>query len=389
MKSNLPRSTLLHDSAACTALVRCATTAVAASLVVLLAVSLTACGSSKDKAPSQSLAQVNGSDITVLQMNEELARSKVSPNQKEAATKQLLEGLIDRQLLQNEALRDKVDRDPQVVQAIERAKSQILTQAYLQKRVANIDKPSKADIEAYYDAHPEIFAQSKTYAMHEIIIATADVNAEANALIAKAASLEEVTVWMQSHKIQFTNNQLTRSATDLPSSLLKKLQGMSKGQLFTATEGDRTIVVELFDLRDNPVTFDAAAAQIGQYLMNEKNKAAAEAEVARLRANAKIVYLNQAGNTEVADKAVDKAVDKADNKSVDKSATAIAQTAPANAPTPAAPAAPAVSTPIAAPITAVTAVQKSGAVTGAEAGAVAATPVVTEDQIKRGVAGLR
>ena len=106
----------------------------AVAMIVLLA----SCGGSKDKIASQSLAQVNDSDITVLQLNEEFVRSKVPEAQKEAATKQLLEALIDRQLLQSEALRDKVDRDPQVVQAIERAKSQILTQAYLQKRLINL-----------------------------------------------------------------------------------------------------------------------------------------------------------------------------------------------------------------------------------------------------------
>ena len=359
---------------------------VARGVMMVVVTLLAACGGSKEKAPSQSLAQVNGSDITVLQMNEELARSKIPIAQKEAATKQLLEALIDRQLLQNEALRDKVDRDPQVVQAIERAKSQILTQAYLQKRLANVAKPGKADIETYYNTHPEIFAQSKIYALHELIIATADVNGELSALLAKAASLEEIATWMQVHKVQFTHNQLTRNAVDLPPPLLKKLQEMRKGQLFTVTEGDRSVVVELFDTRDNPVALNAAAAQIDQYLINEKNKVAAEAEVARLRANAKIVYLNQ----------VDK-VDKAE-ASV-KPTTIVGQIAPAgNVPaqtsvastaTNATAATNATIAKVATPAPVSTSTSTSTSTVTATSDSAPSATTVTEDQIKRGVAGLR
>ena len=328
----------------------------AALLVIVL---LASCGGSKDKIASQSLAQVNDSDITVLQLNEEFVRSKVPEEQKEVATKQLLEALIDRQLLQSEALRDKVDRDPQVVQAIERAKSQILTQAYLQKRLINLAKPSKAEIEAYFDAHPEVFAQSKIYAMRELILATTDITAELTAVFSKASSLEEVAAWLRAHKIQFAGNQLANSAADLPADLLKKLQGMKKGQLFAAKEGDRSILVELHDIKDSPVSLEAATPQIGQYLLNEKNKIAAEAEVARLRANAKIVYLNQAEKTGAADKAAVPATELA-------------------------PAVAAVS-----PVAAANPLANASAPSSAASATEASPPAVTDEQIKRGVAGLR
>jgi EpsD family peptidyl-prolyl cis-trans isomerase len=308
---------------------------------------LAACGS-KEKEPGQSLVQVNGQEITVHQVNEELARSNVPAAQKDAATKQLLEALIDRQLLQGEAARDKVDRDPMVVQAIERAKAQIVAQAYLQKRLANTPKPTKDEIETYFNAHPEIFSQRKVFDMNQVIIASKDFNDELKVLLGNAKSLDEVTAWLDGHKIPFARNQMSRSTADLPPELTKKLIGMKKGQMFVIQEGDRNVLVALADIKDNPITAAIAAPQIGQFLMNKKNKEASEAELARLRASAKIVYLNQPKAGEGKDKA---------------------------APAPAVPAVPA--TPAAA-----------AATPAAPAAAGAGAKPVTDDHIKRGVAGL-
>ena len=113
-----------------------------AALVLLTAAGLSACGN-KEKKAGQALASVNGEEITVLQLNEELQRANVQAAQQEAASKQLLESLIDRQLLQNEAVKEKMDRDPKVVQAIERAKALIVAQAYMQKRIGTIARPTQ------------------------------------------------------------------------------------------------------------------------------------------------------------------------------------------------------------------------------------------------------
>ena len=58
-------------------------------------------------------------------------------------------------------------------------------------------------------------------------------------------------------------------------------------------EGERSLLVSIADVRDAPVTLDVAAPQIEQFLLNKKNKDAADAELARLRATAKIEYLNK------------------------------------------------------------------------------------------------
>lgn len=264
-----------------------------ASAFLVIAAGMSACGGSKEKKAGQTLASVNGEEITVLQLNEELQRANVSAVQQEAASKQLLESLIDRQLLQSEAAKEKLDREPKVVQAIERAKSLIIAQAYMQKRVGTIARPTKAEVEKYFTSNPQFFSQRKQFDMRELIIATADMNDDLKAAMDSAKSLEDVATWLDTHKVKYGRAQLSRTSADLAPELSGKLLSMPKGQLFIIREGDRTLLISLADVKDNPVTLDAASPQIEQFLFNKKSKEAADAELARLRAAAKIEYLNK------------------------------------------------------------------------------------------------
>jgi EpsD family peptidyl-prolyl cis-trans isomerase len=263
-----------------------------AGIVVLLLTGLSACGGDKEKKPSQSLARVGGEEITVLQLNEELLRANVQAAQQAAARKQLLESLIDRQLLLNEAAKDKLDRDLKVVQAIERAKALIIAQAYMQKQLVAPVKPSAAQVAEYYQGNPSFFSARKQFDMRQVMIATKDITPEAKAAMDGAKSLEEFVAWLEAHKVGFARAQLSRSSSDLPPELAGKLLTMNKGQLFVVREGERSMVLTIVEIKDAPVSLETAAPQIEQFLMNKQTKEAGAAVLKRLRAAAKIEYLN-------------------------------------------------------------------------------------------------
>ena len=94
---------------------------------------LASCGDKKasEEKVGQSIVSVNGDEITIHQLNAELQRANVQPAQQEMAGKQITKALVDRQILVQEAIKEKLDRNPKVMQAIESAKTQILAQAYL------------------------------------------------------------------------------------------------------------------------------------------------------------------------------------------------------------------------------------------------------------------
>lgn len=258
------------------------------ALVAVAVLGLSACGG-KEKAPGQSIARVNGEEITVHQLNEELQRLA---GQQGVSNKQVLDALIERQLVLGEALREKTDRDPNVMQAVERAKAQIYVQAYLQKKIGNGSKPAKAEVDAFFEKNPDLFAQRKQYDLKQLVIETKNYSAELGAAMDGAKSLDEVAAWLNAKSIPFTHAQMTRASTDLPPELIKTLKTMQKGQLFTVKEGARSLLISLHDVKDAAVTLAVATPQIEQFLMSKKSKEAGQAELARLRASAKIELLN-------------------------------------------------------------------------------------------------
>lgn len=260
-------------------------------LLSVAAFGLTACGNKEIKA-GQALVKVNGEEITMLQVNDELNRAGVQVEQQEAATKQLLESLIDRQLILAEAARNKIDRTPDVMQAIERAKAQIIAQAYLQSVSSRVAKPTKAEIDDYYQKHPEFFAKRNEFDLKQLVISNKKYSDELHTFLDTAKTLDEVAAWMDKHAVTYVRRQVTRSTTDLPQQAVEKLLSLPRGQLFVVGEGDNKVLNILMATKENPITAANAAPQIEQFLMNKMTKEAAEEEIKHLRSLAKIDYLN-------------------------------------------------------------------------------------------------
>ncbi len=260
-----------------------------ALVLVILGFGLSACDRQRP-AMEESLARVNGEEITAHHLRSELLQADSSRG---ASTQQVLERLIDRQLLQSEAVRNKLDRDPSVRLAIESAKADILAQAYIQSRQARVAKPSKADVTAYFNQHPELFSKRKLFATNEIAIEASHVNDQLNAVMDAARSLDDVAAWLEGQRIAYTHSKQMRMMSDLPPAMASKLDDMKKGQMWMVKDGASAWLLALVDIQDSPVTIAAATAQIERELINQKLRENGAAEVARLRSVASVEYLNR------------------------------------------------------------------------------------------------
>src|SRR5262245_9919237 len=127
---------------------------------------VTACsGSGKDKKPASQVAvKVNGSELSIHQVNAQLSRMPNVPvEQQELVRKQVVDGLVEQELLTQQATEQKLDRDPEVLAMIEQSRAQILAQAYIQKVVSAQAKPTDEAVRKYYADHPELFSQRRVF----------------------------------------------------------------------------------------------------------------------------------------------------------------------------------------------------------------------------------
>src|SRR5688500_14081810 len=136
----------------------------AAPLAALaLCVALAGCGKSDEKkVATQVAARVNSEEITVHQVNNVLARTpNLAPEAAARAKRQVVDRLIDQELAVQQALEKKLDRSPEVLQAMEAAKAEILARAYLRHVAQAQAKPTPEEIKKYYAEHPHLFSQRR------------------------------------------------------------------------------------------------------------------------------------------------------------------------------------------------------------------------------------
>lgn len=264
------------------------------SIAISVTLVLAACNKEEptEKKSGQALASVNGKEITMLQLNDEIRRANVRADQYEAASKQLLESLISRQLIVDEAVRNKLDRTPEVMQARERVVAQVITQAYLQGIMSKVEKPTKAEIDDYFQKHPELFTQRKQFDLTIARIATKDLSEELKKVLDAAKTLDEVILWLDKNKVQYVRSVASRSTTDLPPQMATLLQEKSKDTIFIVNEQETSSLIYVNAVKESPIPLASAAPQIERFLMNQKFRAATDAEIARLRTAAQIEYLN-------------------------------------------------------------------------------------------------
>ncbi len=263
------------------------------ALVAMVALGLSGCGGSKDAAASQTAARVNKEDITVHQINFVLQQERgLKQEQAEAATKQILERLIDQQLQLQKADEQKVEREPKVVQQIEAAKREIIARAYLEKVAEAATKPSAEEIKKYYEEKPALFRERRIYNIQEIAIEAKPE--QVNALrekLGSAKNIGEFIEYLKSAEFKFAGNQAVRSAEQLPMQVVDAMARLKDGQAMVMPAANGAQVIVLAGSRSVPIDEAQATPVIELYLLNERKRKLIEDHVKSLRGNAKIEYI--------------------------------------------------------------------------------------------------
>ena len=270
-----------------------------ALLPVVLAAALAAgCGdkSSSEGKATQSAARVNGSEITVHQINQLLERQPgLRPEQTDAASRNILEGLIDQQLAVAKAEEQKLDRDPQVMQMIEATRRGILARTYIERSaVAGAGTPSAEEVRKYFDDKPALFSQRRVYALQEFTVpATPEQAKPLIEVLKKARTPAEYAETIKAAGLKFSAQQVTQAAEGLPLAIVDQLAKVNEGESLFITAKDGFKAVLVVASRSQPVSFDQAKPAIEQFLTAERRRQFAQKELKAMREAAKIEYLGK------------------------------------------------------------------------------------------------
>ncbi|MEJ6006623.1 EpsD family peptidyl-prolyl cis-trans isomerase [Paucibacter sp. AS339] len=267
--------------------------AIAAAAVTVL---LAGCGGgSKTEKASQTAAKVNKEEITVHQINFVLQRQQgLKPEQAEAASKQVLERLIEQELAVQKGQELKIDRDPKVVQQIEAAKREIIARAYVERIGESVAKPTAEEVSKYYNEKPALFKDRRIFSLQELAIeAKPEQFAAIRDKLQSSKNMAEFADFLKSSEIRFQGNQAVRAAEQLPLAGLDAIARMKDGDSAVTQTPNGLTVLFLVGSRSQPVDEARARPAIEAFLNNQRKSEQVQKDIKALRAAAKIEYVGK------------------------------------------------------------------------------------------------
>jgi EpsD family peptidyl-prolyl cis-trans isomerase len=255
----------------------------------------TGCGDDKGKA-TQAAARVNDQEVTVHQINLVLERQQgLKPEQADAASRQILEGLIDQEVAVQKAEETKLDRDPKIVQLLDATRRGLLARSYYERAsTAAVGAPAADEIKKYFEANPGLFADRRIYMLQEFTI-----QGDAAATKALQGQLEATTTAQQfaetlkASGLKFGVNQVTQPAESLPLAIVSRISALKDGQaLYEQGNGGMKAVLVVAS-RPQPLTFDQSKPLIERFLTETKRAEWLKTHVKDLRAAAKVEYMGK------------------------------------------------------------------------------------------------
>ena len=265
------------------------------ALTVVSLALLGACGDKKAKGASQTAVKVNKDEITVHQINFVLQQQRgLKPEQADAASRQILERLVDQQLTVQRAEDLKLDRDPRVVQMLEAARREVLSRAYVEKVSEAAVKPTAEEIKKYYDEKPALFKDRRIYSIQEIAIeAKPEQVPLLREKLASSKNIGDFVEFLKADGYKFNGNQAVRAAEQLPLNSLDSFAKMKDGQAAIVPAPNGAQVIVLAGSRSQPASEEQSRPAIEQFLLNERKRKLVEDDGKALRAGAKIEYVGK------------------------------------------------------------------------------------------------
>jgi peptidyl-prolyl cis-trans isomerase C len=258
---------------------------------IIAAVGLTVLASAcTRKAEGQTVAVVNGEEITAPDLNFALSQAKIPEGtDKNAARAQVLQQLVDRRLLAEQARKEGIDKTPEYLNRERLGDEQLLITMLADRRLNTAQLPSDREIQNFMTTHPEIFANRETWQLDQLMYPT-PTNDALKKQILGAHTMDQLIAVLQQNKVAFTRQKNRIDTAVIPPEIYSKLNGLPAGEPFAVSAGQRTIANAIVGREPHPVTGDQAKPAAVDAMRKSQTTQGLEQLLKSLRSSAKIEY---------------------------------------------------------------------------------------------------
>ncbi len=263
-----------------------------AVLALAVCLPLSGCGGSGKAPTGQVAARVNGQEVTVQELQAELAGFN-APDAKirKLAEQRALQNIVARKLLAKAATDAGVAKSPDFALQKQRMEETLLVQAWQNNLVKAVPQPAPEEIQQFISKHPEFYAEHKVFTVDQLRIPPINdpaILAELKPL----NSLEAIGQVLTSHGIRFTSAKATIDALAVEPALLAQIEKLPPGEVFVVPASSMLIANKIMDTKVVPVPNDLATKHAAQFIKGQRAQESVRRQFGAVVANpkAKVVY---------------------------------------------------------------------------------------------------
>ena len=262
---------------------------VRSKFIVAAAVALTVTACNK-KAEGQTVAIVNGEEITAAELNADLAGAKIPTGMtKEQARSRILQTIIDRRLLAQQAKKDGIDKSPEYLNRQRKLNEDLLINMMASRQIDTAQLPSNQEIQKFEASRPEMFEKREQWELDQLRFEL-PTDAGVKAKIAAADTLEGVAKVLTDANITFNRQKNRLDTAIIPHDLYGRLATMKPGEPFMVPVGNLAVVSVVTSRQPNPTSAEQARPLAVAAMRRTQATKLVQDRLKALRQQAKIDY---------------------------------------------------------------------------------------------------
>ncbi len=256
-------------------------------LAVGLAIAVSACDK---KAEGQTVAIVNGEEITAAELNAELTSANLPADaDKNEARSRVLQAMIDRRLLVQHARNEGLDKTPEFLNRQRRMTEDLLI-GMLASRQANIAQlPSAQDIQRFQANHPGMFEKREFWNLDQLRFEM-PADEQVRAQIAQTKSLDELARLLSANRVSFERAKNRLDTAIVPADLYARLTTLPAGEPFIVPVGKQAVASAIVSREPAAIQGEQARPQAVAAMRRDQARQVMQERLKSLRQSAKIEY---------------------------------------------------------------------------------------------------
>lgn len=246
-----------------------------------------ACGA---EPTGQTVAVVNGEEISVAELNQELQTANVPASaDRKQVMPALLQRVIDRRLLAQQASEQGVDRTPEFLNRQRRLEEELLIALASKRQADSIRIPDQRAVDAFIAANPGLFAQRTRLQLDQLVFDT-PARPDAIERLKTGRNLTELASILTSLGIPFTRTPAQLDTGSLQPQVLRQIQALPPGAPFIVPVGGK-MYASVITGRElvNPTQAENRRVAV-QVMRNQQLQTSLERQLKQLRGQAEIEY---------------------------------------------------------------------------------------------------